>query len=128
MRNLVKLAVLLGLVLGASPARAQVSFGFSFGQPPPAPRVYRVPPQPGPDYVWVNGYWYPERGRYAWHDGYWAHPPYADAYWVEPYWDGRAYVGGYWESGRGRFQHDCFWNRERRRQEERREERREDRR
>ena len=111
MRNLLKISAVLGFLLLASPAHAQVSFGFSFGQPPPAPRAYVVPPQPGPDYYWVNGYWYRAGSRWAWRDGYWAHTSYDDSYWVEPYWDGHRYVGGYWETSRGRFAHDRFWNR-----------------
>ena len=111
MRNLLKLSAVLGLLLFASPAHAQTSFGFSFGQPPPAPRAYRVAPQPGPDYTWFNDYWYRSGNRWAWRDGYWAHTSYDDSYWVEPYWDGRRYVGGYWETSKGRFQHDRFWNR-----------------
>ena len=65
-------------------AHAQISFDVHMGTPPAAPRAYHVPPQPGPDYVWVEGYWYPVNGHYRWHNGYWTHPPYADAYWVHP--------------------------------------------
>src|ERR1700760_1740908 len=74
----------------ASAASAQVSVGIQIGPPPP-PRVYRVPPQPAPDYVWVEGYWYPQGHRYVWHDGYWTRPPYAGAYWVAPYHVGNQY-------------------------------------
>src|SRR5258708_3214710 len=67
------------LVVGlASTAHAQISFGIHIGEPP-APRAYRVPPRPGPDYVWVEGYQYPENGHYVWHDGYWTRPPYEGA-------------------------------------------------
>src|SRR5215471_10101509 len=59
--------------------RAQVSIGVTIGQPP-APRVYRVPPQPGPEFVWVEGYWYPQGHKYRWHDGYWTRAPFAGAY------------------------------------------------
>ena len=77
------------LLLGFAPAaHAQVSFDIHLGTPPPAPRAYRVPPQPGPDYAWVEGYWYPVNGQYQWHNGYWTRPPYADAYWVAPYYEG----------------------------------------
>jgi hypothetical protein len=31
---------------------------------PPPPRVYRVRPRPGPAFVWVEGYWYPQGNRY----------------------------------------------------------------
>ena len=68
-------------------------FGITIGQPP-APRAYRVPPRPGRDFVWVEGYWYPQgKGKhYKWHDGYWTRPPFAGAYWVEPYYYRGQYV------------------------------------
>src|ERR1700732_4124921 len=40
------------LLAPASSASAQINFGIRIGEPP-APRAYRVPPRPGPDYVWV---------------------------------------------------------------------------
>jgi hypothetical protein len=134
MRHLLKLTAVLGLLLFASPASAQVSFGFSFGTPPPPPRAYRVMPQPGSEFVWVEGYWYPNGRRWAWHDGYWTRPPYDGASWVDPYWEGGRYFEGYWYTPRGDFRHDHRWDRDRRRderrdrREDRREERREDRR
>jgi len=138
------------LVSSGSIAHAQVSVGVSIGRPapivveepapvvveapppvvieaPPPPRVYRVAPRPGGDFVWVEGYWYPQGRRYQWHDGYWTRPPYAGAFWVEPYYERGVYVGGYWSGARGRFDHDHHWDRERERdrREIRREERRE---
>lgn len=113
MRKLLNVLALSALLLGtASAAQAQVSFGFRFGAPP-APRAYRVPPRPGPDYTWVEGYWYPQNGRYLWHDGYWTRPPYADAYWVDPYYSNGRYFSGYWESSRGYLRHDHRWDRSR---------------
>jgi hypothetical protein len=103
-------------VVFAPPAHAQVSFGFRIG-PPPAPRVYRVPRQPGPEYVWVEGYWFPQGSRYAWHDGYWTRPPFAGAYWVEPYYVGGRYFAGRWEDGRRSIGHDHRWDRRRERDE-----------
>jgi hypothetical protein len=119
MRNLFKLLPIVALLLAApSAANAQVSFGVTIG-PPPAPRPYRVAPRPGPDYVWIEGYWYPQGGHYRWHTGYWTRPPYAGAYWVEPYHDGRRFVSGYWEGSRGRLEHDHRWDHEGRRDERR---------
>src|SRR5215813_9208901 len=93
---------------------------------PPAPRVYRVAPRPSPEFVWVEGYWYPQGRHYSWHGGYWTRPPYAGAYWVEPYYARGAYVGGYWAGSRGRYDHDHRSDRQRERdQRERREEWRE---
>jgi len=110
------------LTLGAA-AEAQVSFGITIGQPPPPPRVFRVPVQPGPDYHWVEGYWYWQGNRYRWHDGYWTRPPFPDAYWVQPYYGDGRYFGGYWEGERGRFEHDHRWDRDRDRRDYRRGER-----
>ena len=108
MRSLLKTTVLLALmVLGvASGASAQISLGIRIG-PPPAPRVVRVQPRrPGPDYVWVGGYWYPVGSRYTWHNGYWTRPPYEGATWVGPRHDGQQFYVGYWSGSRGRLEHD----------------------
>jgi YXWGXW repeat-containing protein len=104
------------LLAPASIANAQVRFGISIGEPP-APRYYRVPAQPGPNYEWVEGYWYPVHGRYVWRDGYWARPPYAGAYWVSPYYSGGRYFSGHWDGrrerhdNRNRDRHDNNYNR-----------------
>jgi hypothetical protein len=117
MRRLLQTLVLSALLIApASTAHAQISFGIRIGEPPP-PRAYRVPPQPGPDYVWVEGYQYPEGGRYKWHDGYWTRPPYAGAYWVEPYHVGGQYYAGRWEGPRGNVGHDHRWDRGKQRDE-----------
>jgi hypothetical protein len=92
------------LLSGGVASAAQVSFDVRIGTPPPPPRVVRVVPhRPGPQYVWVDGYWYPEHGRYAWHNGYWTIPPYRSAYWVQPRWDRGQYYGGHWNGDRGRW-------------------------
>ena len=77
-------------------------------------RVMRYHPRsPGPDYLWINGYWYPNGRHYRWHDGYWTRPAYEGAQWVEPRHDGRQYYAGYWQGGRGRVDHDHQWDRQR---------------
>jgi hypothetical protein len=119
MRHLLKLSAVLGLLFLAAPANAQISFGIQFGTPPPPPRAYRVAPMPGPDYVWVEGYWYPQGNRYRWHDGYWTRPPQPGSYWVAPYWQGGRYYEGYWGTPRGDFRHDHRWDKDRRRDERR---------
>jgi hypothetical protein len=94
-------------------AFGQISLGIRIG-PPPAPRVVAVRPvAPGPDYAWVDGYWYPGGGRYRWHAGYWSRPPYAGAHWVGPHHDGERFYAGYWDGGRGRFEHDHHWDNDR---------------
>lgn len=109
-RWLQTLALSTLLIVSASAAHAQISFGIRIGEPP-APRAYRVPPRPGPDYTWVEGYQSAEGGRYKWHDGYWTRPPYEGAYWVEPYYVGGQYYTGRWEGSRGNVAHDHRWDR-----------------
>jgi len=107
------------LLLLAAPASAQITFDVRIGQPPPPPRAYAVPQAPGPDYIWVEGYWYPQGNRYAWHNGYWTRPPYAGAYWVAPYYEGGRYYAGRWEGARRPIYHDHRWDRDPRRDERR---------
>src|ERR1700722_9466882 len=80
-RNFISGMMLVAMLLaGASASHAQVSLGIRIG-PPPAPRVVHVRPvSPGPDYVWIDGYWYPAGGHYRWHEGYWSRPPYPGAH------------------------------------------------
>jgi WXXGXW repeat (2 copies) len=114
MWNLIRTMFLFSILLAVAPGlRAQVSFGIRIG-PPPRPHVVReLPPSPGPEYAWIDGYWYPVRGRYRWHEGYWTRPPYEGARWVAPRHDGEQFYAGYWEGDRGRFEHDHRWDRER---------------
>jgi hypothetical protein len=110
------LAVSALLLIPASAAQAQLTVRIG---PPPAPRAYRVPPSPGADYVWVEGYQYPQGSHYRWHEGYWTRPPYAGAYWVEPYHANGQYVTGRWEGSRGNVAHDHRWDRRPQRDERR---------
>jgi hypothetical protein len=93
-----------------SPSRDNhFSLGIYIGPPPPPPVAY-VEPAPGPEFVWVEGYWYPTGRHYEWHAGYWTQPPYAGAYWVRPHHDGERFFEGYWEGNRGRVEHDHHWD------------------
>jgi hypothetical protein len=119
MRKGLQTLAISALLLGsASAAQAQINLGIHIGAPP-APRAYRVPPRPGPEYVWVEGYQYPQGSHYRWHDGYWTRPPYEGAYWVAPYHEGGQYFTGRWEGGRGNVSHDHRWDRGQRRDERR---------
>jgi hypothetical protein len=86
-------------------AQTSVSIGVQIGPPPP-PRVVYVapPPPPQPEFVWVEGYWYPVDRHYVWHDGYWTRPPYAGARWISARYERNAFYAGYWQgpSGGGR--------------------------
>jgi hypothetical protein len=86
--------------------------GIYIGPPPPAPIAY-VQPAPGPEFVWVEGYWYPVGRHYQWHEGYWTQPPYEGAYWVPPHHDGERFFEGYWEGDRGRVEHEHHWDHDR---------------
>jgi hypothetical protein len=114
MGSFMKTALLaIVLLAGGSVFGAQISIGVRIGPPPPR-RVVRVVPQtPGPEYVWVEGYWYPVGRRYKWHEGYWTRPPYPGARWVVPHHDGERFFEGYWEGDRGRIEHDHHWDRDR---------------
>jgi hypothetical protein len=105
--------LLASLAIAAGAAFAQVSVGIRIG-PPPAPRVLAVrPAAPGPDYLWVDGYWYPVNGRYLWHEGYWTRAPYAGAHWIGPHHDNGRWFDGYWEGEHGRVRHEHNWDRDR---------------
>src|SRR5438067_682315 len=94
------------LFAGVPAFAAQLSIGIRIG-PPPRPRVVRVlPRRPGPEFIWIEGYWYPEGRVYRWHDGYWTRSPYARAHWVAPRHDGEQYFVGYWDGNQGRYEHD----------------------
>ena len=107
-----KLKVAL-LLLSAGLLLAGVSVGIRIGPPPPPRVVAVVPPSPGPDFVWIGGYWYPDGHRYRWHDGYWTRPPYPGARWVLPRHDGQRFFDGYWDGDHGRREHDHHWDRDR---------------
>lgn len=114
MRNYIRTSLLAAMLLaGASAFGAQISIGIQIGAPPP-PRVVRVlPRQPGPDFIWIEGYWYPDGRRYKWHDGYWSRPPYAGYRWVGPRYERGQFFAGYWDGDRGRFDHDHRWDHDR---------------
>jgi len=106
MKNFIATA-LFGILLLASGSAfgAQVSIGIRIG-PPPRPRVVRVVRErPGPEYIWIDGYWYLEKKHYRWHEGYWCHPPYERARWVAPRYERGMYFVGYWDGDRGPFEH-----------------------
>ena len=106
MKSLTRATLLAAILLISGAAFGQVSIGIQIG-PPPAPRELKVRPvAPGPDYMWVDGYWYPVNGKYVWHAGYWSRPPYAGARWVAPHHDGKQFFGGYWDGAKGRIEHD----------------------
>jgi hypothetical protein len=55
--------------------------------PPLQPEVRET--QPGPDYVWIGGYWNWHGGRHEWVRGKWERPPQGRREWVPPRWEHR---------------------------------------
>jgi hypothetical protein len=107
----IMLAIAAFALIAAGSALAQVNFGVGIRiGPPPRVRVERVVPSPGPGFVWIDGYWYADGGRWRWHKGYWTQPPYAGARWVPARHDGSMFYAGFWEGDRGRFAHDHRWD------------------
>ena len=97
--------------LGSKTEAAQVSIGITIGRPPEPRVVYVQPRRPGPEFVWIEGYWYPDHKHYKWHEGYWTRPPYQGAVWMAPRYERDVYFVGYWEGGRGRVDHNHRWDR-----------------
>lgn len=67
--------------------------------PPPPPEV--VVYQPGPNYVWVPGYYAYDGRAYVWIGGRWARPPHRRYHnYRAPHWENRSgnyvYIQGYW--------------------------------
>lgn len=94
-----KLLAMVLLAGGAMFAQTRFSVGIGFGghgagfyQPPPS-YAYNIPPCPGPDYTWVDGYWSEDYGRNTWVAGYWYRQPFSSGYQVVPRFDNRFYDG-----------------------------------
>ena len=94
-RSLLLAVALLGATFTSS-ASVFVSVAFA---PPPLP-VYEQPICPGPQYMWVPGYWAYGPDGYYWVPGTWVLAPFIGALWTPGYWgwDGAVYVWypGYW--------------------------------
>jgi len=100
-------------LLGIGSMAGQINIGIHIG-PPPQPRIMRIRPiAPGAGYMWVDGYWYANSNRYAWHNGYWTRPPYEGAAWMSPRYDGGQFYQGYWSGGnRQPYPHDHKWDKD----------------
>jgi hypothetical protein len=68
---------------------------------PPPPRIERIPPSPGPDHVWIAGFWFWQNGRHVWMHGHYAKRPNPRAEWEAGRWDHRP-NGWIWIEGRWR--------------------------
>ena len=70
------------------------------GSEPPPPVVEQVVVSPGPDYVWVAGFWAWHHRHWDWVRGHWDLPPRRGAIWVTAHWEHHGWrtvwVDGYW--------------------------------
>ena len=68
--------------------------------PIPAPKEEVITEEPGPDYVWIPGYWERDPDTWRWVSGHWDKPPNQKARWVNGSWswdEGRwHWVSGHW--------------------------------
>jgi hypothetical protein len=91
-------AILLSVVVGASPASASARVYVRVGPPAPIVEVRAV--SPGPKYVWIDGYHRWTGHAYVWVPGRWVVPPHAHAVWVPARWvhdkHGWYVVNGHW--------------------------------
>src|ERR1700694_5382016 len=69
-------------------------------QTPPPPQIEVIPVAPGPDYVWIPGYWGWNGGAWIWISGRWVVRPWHGAVWVDGHWarrgHGSIWIGGHW--------------------------------
>ncbi len=88
---------------------------------PPAPRREVRPARPGPDYVWVGGFYDNDGGRYGWIPGRWERRAAPDAYWIPSRYvrtsRGTIYEPGHWSTQQLVVEDDVRRNREWRRHE-----------
>ncbi len=70
------------------------------GSQPPPPIAEQVIVSPGPDYVWISGYWAWHHHHWEWVRGRWDLPPRRGAIWISGRWEqhgGRViWLDGYW--------------------------------
>ena len=81
-------AALIGGVAALAPAQIPIpplppglNVRITTGAPPAVRHEVRVA-RPGPDYVWVGGYWADNSGHWAWIPGRWERPVERNAYWI----------------------------------------------
>jgi hypothetical protein len=77
---------------------------FEVDAPPPVVHEEVVLARPGPEFIWIGGYWDWEIGRrsYVWREGRWERPPHSRAVWVPAHYERRGnrhyYRRGHWRT------------------------------
>ena len=80
--------VILGLVLGACASAPPPGRVYVVDRPPPA-RVEVISRAPGPDFIWIGGYWRRADTRWDWVPGHYVRRE-----------GGRKWVAGHWAHDR----------------------------
>jgi hypothetical protein len=83
--------VVLAVSLLAAPVLSSAAVFVSVNFAPPPIPVYVQPIAPGPDFIWIPGYWAYGPGGYYWVPGTWVPAPYVGALWTPGYW---GWIGG----------------------------------
>ena len=106
-KGLMPLALAL---FAAAPASAQLRIGVGLGpievqvapDNPPPMRYEERYAQPGPDQVWIGGYWDRDGSNWAWRGGRWERPESRGARWIRPVYrrerGGTRYEAGHWSN------------------------------
>ncbi|HVP89142.1 MAG TPA: hypothetical protein VMU79_13810 [Casimicrobiaceae bacterium] len=93
-------SLLLALALLAVSAATSAAVFVSVAIAPPVLPVYAQPICPGPNYIWIPGYWAYGPEGYYWVPGTWVIAPYVGALWTPGWWGwaNGLYVwnAGYW--------------------------------
>ncbi len=89
------------IALGMAGCSPHVStYGYITTAPPP-PRVEVYGVAPGPEFVWINGFWGWAGHGYVWTPGRWERPPRRGATWAPGRWEHRQ-NHYYWHEGHWR--------------------------
>jgi len=119
--NILKISMLiLGCAVGLAALGCYVSAAVPVGYsaefevegPPPPPQEEVVVTAPGPDYIWIGGFWDWDVGvrHYVWRAGRWDRPPHAEAHWIAPHYEFRSghhyFHRGHWDRGERRDRDD----------------------
>jgi WXXGXW repeat (2 copies) len=94
-------AVLLAVLVVATPSRSSAAIIFSIGIAPPPLPVYEQPVCPGVGYIWTPGYWaYDDVDGYFWVPATWVLAPQPGLLWTPGWWgwENAVFVfhQGYW--------------------------------
>ena len=95
-------AALLALAIGAASACVVAGGGMFVAVAPPAPIMEVRAGAPGPDFVWVPGFYRWDGGAYRWERGRWEHPPRRGARWEPGRWEQHGKRGWSYREGRWR--------------------------